>query len=469
MFYYDGFRELYTFFVFSILGRGCMKKIQVIFLLILCGMIVLPLVKFNLKKECVSPIDNRMLTEWDMTTGDITGMTDAYIKDRIGFRTEAIDSYTELNDKLFGMMIHPSYTYGTDGYVFGRMSYELPDEGFYDLFCAYLKKVQNYCEERNVPFLYCLNPSKVTVYEQYLPKGYSYQNKVNKIMKEKLEEYQIHYISNEELLKEKSKKEQVYNIKFDAGHWNDLGAFYGSNHVLESVQEEFPQVSLIEKDDFDIHTVVQTSLPVSHFEIYEEVPAFSDKNQENIENISEAYGGIKLNENYHEFSYLVNHAVGSEELPRVLMFQGSYYNGRQQFLQSTFREYITVHNYENFIDLDYYFNIFQPDYVILESAEYATNGNYFSYWGLETKELNPKLEIEEYEKEIQFLEEYSYEVEEQGNLVTIRMNMDSLPKRGYLIVGNRQFDFSINTEEETITCTVDKQYFADENIKVLFQ
>ena len=64
----------------------------------------------------------------------------------------------------------------------------------------------------------------------------------------------------------------------------------------------------------------------------------------------------------------MNHAVESEELPRVLMFQGSYYNGRQQFLQSAFREYITVHNYENFIDLDYYFNIFQPDYVILEES-----------------------------------------------------------------------------------------------------
>lgn len=150
-----------------------MKKIRALFLLVLCGMIIAPLIEFNFEKECVSPIDNRMLTEWDMTTGDITGMADAYIKDRIGFRTESIDSYTELNDKLFGMMIHPSYTYGTEGYVFGGMSYELPDEGFYDLFCAYLKKVQNYCEERNVPFLYCLNPSKVTVYEQYLPKGYN--------------------------------------------------------------------------------------------------------------------------------------------------------------------------------------------------------------------------------------------------------------------------------------------------------
>lgn len=96
-----------------------MKKIRALFLLVLCGMIIAPLIEFNFEKECVSPIDNRMLTEWDMTTGDITGMADAYIKDRIGFRTESIDSYTELNDKLFGMMIHPSYTYGTEGYVFG--------------------------------------------------------------------------------------------------------------------------------------------------------------------------------------------------------------------------------------------------------------------------------------------------------------------------------------------------------------
>lgn len=446
-----------------------MKRIKKLFVIILCIMLIVPLMKLNLEKECVSPIDNRMLTEWDTETGDLTEMADAYLKDRIGFRTEAIDAYTELNNELFGMMIHPSYTYGTEGYVFGRMSYELPDEGFYDLFCAYLKKVQDYCEERNVPFLYCLNPSKVTVYEQYLPKGYFYQNKVNKIMQKKLKEYNVHFISNEELLKEKSKTEQVYNVKYDAGHWNDLGAFYGSNHILESVQEEFPQVPLGKKDNFDIRTVVQTSLPVSHFEIYEEVPGFSDKNQENIENISEDYRGIKLNENYHEFSYLVNHQAGAEELPRVLMFQGSYYNGRQQFLQSAFQEYITVHNYENFIDFDYYFNIFQPDYVILESAEYATNGNYFSYWGLENKELNPKLDIEHYAKELQALEEYSYELEEQGNLVTIHMNMESLPKRGYLIIGNRQFDFSIDTEAKTISCTVDKQYFVDENIKVLFQ
>ena len=46
-------------------------------------------------------------------------------------------------------------------------------------------------------------------------------------MYEKLEEYGVNYITNEYVLKEKSETEQVFNVKYDAGHWNDLGAFTG--------------------------------------------------------------------------------------------------------------------------------------------------------------------------------------------------------------------------------------------------
>ena len=95
-----------------------MKKIRVVFLVILCIALLLPLMNFNLEKNYASPIDNRMLTEWDLSGGDVTDMVESYINDRIGFRTEAIDTYTELNDEVFGMMVHPTYTYGKDGYVF---------------------------------------------------------------------------------------------------------------------------------------------------------------------------------------------------------------------------------------------------------------------------------------------------------------------------------------------------------------
>src|SRR5699024_5677544 len=103
---------------------------------------------------------------------------------------------------------------------------------------------------------------------------------------EKLEEYEVNYITNEELLKEKSRTEQVYNVKYDAGHWNDLGAFYGTNHILEKVSEYFPEVKPRDISEFEVTEVKQTSLPVSHFEIDEKVPVFTDKNQANIEDIT---------------------------------------------------------------------------------------------------------------------------------------------------------------------------------------
>ena len=467
MLYYISIGRVYALSVFSVLEEVGMRKIKICFLVALCAALALPLVAFNFEKDYASPIDNRMLTEWDLYTGDITGMVDSYLNDRIGFRTEAIDTYTVLNDRLFGMMIHPTYTYGKDGYVFFQMSYESPEPVFFDLFCAYLRQVQDYCEERDVPFIYCLNPSKITVYEEYLPEGYHYQDKVNTIMKEKLEEYGVNYITNEELLKEKSRTEQVYNVKYDAGHWNDLGAFYGTNHILEKVSEYFPEVKPRDISEFEVTEVKQTSLPVSHFEIDEKVPVFTDKNQANIEDITGEYSGLKMDQNYNELSCWVNHADGAETLPRVLVFQGSYYNERYQFMQSAFREYDAVHNYENFINFDYYFNVFQPDCVIMETAEYATNGAYFSYEGLESKELNPLLDVKAHESDLLSLSDMDYTAAEDGSLLTLQFAVPGNISRGWLVIGEKQFDLAF--EEEVAECTIDKKYFDEGKARVYFQ
>ena len=110
-----------------------MKKLKgrkIGFLIILVVMLVIPIAKFNFKEDYASSVDNRMLTEWDLHTENTTAMIDDYVNDRIGMRMEAIEEYTLLNDKVFGMMIHPTYTYGKNGYVFFQMSNEEPEETF---------------------------------------------------------------------------------------------------------------------------------------------------------------------------------------------------------------------------------------------------------------------------------------------------------------------------------------------------
>ena len=363
-----------------------MKKLKTIFVMAVVIILLVPIVTFNIESPSVSAIDNRELTEFNIHSDDKTDMIDSYVKDRVGFRTDAISAFTVLNDRLFNEMIHPTYTYGQDGYVFFKIGQEYVDEEFIEAFCKYLKKIQDYCKERNVPFIYCLNPGKVSVYSEYLPNGYNYKNKVIKCIIESLEKYDVNYVNNYEVLKEKSKTEQVYNKKYDAGHWNDLGAFYGMNTILNKVNEYFPAVRENTLEDFEISTEIQESLPVSYFKIDEEVPVFSNKKSDMIEDKTEDYASIKLDPSHRAFTYLENKE--NQELPNVLFFRGSYVIGRERFLESRFSELCAVHNYGNLLDFEYYFNIVQPDCVIVETADYATTRDYFDYEKLKSKELN---------------------------------------------------------------------------------
>lgn len=441
-----------------------MRYIKKLFLAIMAVMLLLPLLAFNLEKDSISPIDNRKLTEFQLDASDKTEMLNSYMKDRIGFRSGSIDLYTELNDKLFGEMVHPSYTYGKDGYVFFKMGATEADVEFIEAFCSYLRRIQDYCEARGVPFLYCINPSKTTVYQRYLPAGYTYRNDFLTKLYESLDVYQVNYISNVELLEEKSLTEQVYNVKYDAGHWNDLGCFYGTNHMLEQIQGYFPAVKPHAPKDFLIGEKVEESLPVSHFPIHETVPYYENPAEKNVESRAEEFSSVKLDENNREFGVHVNKNEESENLPRVLFFHGSYYNSRVRFYNTSFQETYQVHNYQNLINFDYYFNLFKPECVILETAEYATTWIYFDTGGLKSKVLNPPYTaIMDQSHDSYPLEELDCRIDTEGAVSTLTVSLEQPYTFGYLLLDGQEFDLQISGSE--ITCAVRSEILLEENLK----
>ncbi len=422
-----------------------MKTIRNFFLVFMAVLTALPLIKFNWDKNSISPIDNRKLTEFDLQDGDKTKMIEAFLKDRIGFRTIGIDTFTELNDMLFGEMVHPTYTYGQNGYVFFKLKAEQADTEFIDTYCRYIKKVQDYCDEREVPFIYCINPSKTTVYSRYLPKGYTYKNDFITELYKALKKYEIHYISNVELLTEKAQTEQVFNVKYDAGHWNDLGCFYGTNHLLDEISKDFPAVRQHTRDDFVISEKLETTLPVSHFRINEKVPYYENKREKKVENRAAQFSSIKLDNNYRSYGVHINKNKGSDKLPRVLFFHGSYYNSHVRFYDTSFQETYQIHNYQNFIDFDYYFNLFKPDCVILESAEYATTKGYFSIDKMREKQLNhPLSSVESLPHDVKTLDEFQYEISAQEAITLISVELDQPYAYGYLLADGEEYDLQIS-------------------------
>lgn len=455
-----------------------MKRIKAIFTIITVLLLLIPLLFVNNKKDMISDITNAMLPEITGREWLMPSKFDEYINARIGFHDEAIDFYLRSNDMVFGELLHPSYAYGKNGYVFGTYNEEVIDEEFINNFCKYLKQVQDYCSERNVPLIYCINPSKMTVYSRYLPDGYKRSNDKISYLYDKLKENNINYISNIEYFKEKAEKEQIYNVKFDAGHWNDLGAFYGTNHLLGHMKKEFPDIQVHELEDFDTSTRHVDKLPISHFKISETVPVIVNKTNSHVVDMTGSFNSINLNPQHIAFNV---HHLGDKQslnLPRVLFFAGSYYNRNRDFYTSAFRESYSVHNYENFLNFDYYFNIFKPDYVVLVSAEYTINQTYYNPEILRSKELNRPLSYatkhSQFHK-ITLPENLKYRAEKdniikskdfpnptyerKNRLAKISFANKDRYKYGYVKKGNIELDLSVSEDEISCTTDVEKMDF----------
>lgn len=373
-----------------------MKLIRIISLIVFVAVVVVPIIFFNTTPDAISEIDNRKLANNPFQAGgDLTVNIQNYVNDRIGLRDFAITSYTILNDKLFGKMVHPSYIYGKDGYVFGAgiTTYNLFSD-YHIAFADMVAEIQAYCTQRNVPFLFVFNPAKPAVYPDKLAAGTNYNRQWVDLFLAELDQRGINYLDNTKTMMDlREQGLNGFNHKYDANHWNDLGAFYGTQAMLEQLSRACDTVHVNTLEEFTAGEMLQTSLQVSKFPIKESVPALELKVP--ISSIGSQYTpALTIHPSYPGFGYAVNNSEVVSNTPKALVFQGSYMNGYgYKYLMNAFREYIYVHDYQNVLNFPYYFNIFQPECVIFEVAEYTFSNTYFDYDTMCRIDYNPALPL----------------------------------------------------------------------------
>ena len=423
------------------------KKIQFVFLVLFFVLLLIPFCFIETGNNVVSSIDNRELVEFpDFSEADWKNGLESYLSDRIGGRSFFINLNTVFNDKVFRKMVHPTYTYGTDGYVFFGMHKNIEYGEFHHQFALMVQKLQKYCEERGIKFYFLFNPEKISVYSRYLPKGVYYNDDWVRQLFSELDSLGVNYVDNSDFLREKGYSEQVFNRKYDAGHWNDLGMFYGLNNLFAKMSCDFPSVRELTFDDFSISRKKMTTLPVSHFSIDEDVPVFAKKIE--VENLSGRFPKeIPLNSNFRGFSYLRNLSEKSSELPRILLFQGSYLNRSAEFVINNSSESITVHNYQNVLDADYYISVFKPDCVVFDVAEYVFSSGFFDLERMTNLEFPDS--YDSFKKNVQsaenipLQEETLFAIKKVGAELTSVCLEKNIPnvKNAYFLCDNDVFEF----------------------------
>ena len=447
-----------------------MKKLKVLFIIIFFALLAVPLVAFNWEENVTSEIDNRALTNNPFGSNYVAqegiGTAEAidnYIQDRIGFRSEMITAYTVLNDRVFGEMVHPSYEYGKNGYVFSKMSRNPEYSEYHEDFVSVVKEIQDYCEARGVPFVFVFEPSKASVLTEYLPEGVNYQNDWVAMFLSELEAAGVNCVDNTKTLKEMAESgESVFNVKYNAGHWNDTGAFYGVNAILSELNAQGMNVSENEQSEFDIEQKLNTTLLVSKFAIHEYEPIYSHRCK--IEYRQSQYEEMEIHDQYRYFLYAVNEDAKAAGSPKMLVFQGSYMNGMGDvFMENSLGEYIAVHDYQNVLEFDYYFNIFKPEGVVFEAAEYTFLDIYFSHEKMKSFQLNPVL-----------ADFYGYEEKtasalvtaERGNMLTKikAAELDEEAAYVYYVIGDEIYDMRSTAESGEWEVTLENKQFASGKI-----
>ena len=402
------------------------------FLVVIFILIIVPIICFNHDKDVASNIDNRMLTE--LTDFKLETVNN-YVNDRIGFREEAINIYNAINEKIFNVSTNPQLMIGKDNNIYPIVN-SIPEfNDYHQCFLNTIKNMQDYCEERGVEFYYMIDPSKATIMTDKLPNGINYNSYWLDELISKAKDMGINLVDNYNYFKEIDVEIPLYNKRYDSYHWNDDGAFYGINNLLNSIGveennlEDFTREKYPGAKDEDVYDLIADLKPEDYTNKYKE--------------------GLMMADDFKEFLCYKQNNNG----PKLLSFEGSYLltNDRtEKFIANHFSETIVVHDYQNVFNINYYLNIFKPDIVLFEMADYTFQEYYFAKYYMETMQLQPVLNVDNIIQK----GELQYSKEINGEYITyIIKNPDESFDYKYLMTDDDVYDL-YKYDNENIALTI---------------
>lgn len=345
--------------------------------------LMLPILNMNNKKDQVSEIDNTLLPEFPSLNEITQEKIDNYISKRIGYRMFAIKAYELGTAICFNQLEHTHYALGKEGYIMENLDECIKDYQHLNLredaelievFPKYLSWVSEHLKEDNVIFLYFLAPDKKTIYPEYMSDNINVYGEISRtdLIIEDIEQLEIPYIYPKAIFFSVKENLQIYNKKYDALHWNDLGNFVANQLIDEYLQEQIDNLMPLDETQFELKYEYRDTLANSYFPVRENVPIYYLKNNTYIREISgdDEFGQENI---YGKFEHYINEDCSTA--PSILILRDSYFEQSVKFYTNRYREVISVHNI-NYEQIPMLVEYYQPDIVLFENVERVFSQNF---------------------------------------------------------------------------------------------
>ncbi len=229
---------------------------------------VVPILFFSLDKAEKDLVEKRMLhTEPEFNLSKLDSFPnayDAYFNDHFPYRRDIINQHSFFNYMCF------DHITTTNEVIIGKQDWFFKIEQHLDFYTgkdqmteAELQKIENelekrrkYCEEKGIEMYFVLVPLKHSIYPEYLPKEkltfYKESTMADALRKRLRKLPELNFIDVLDSLLPYKQQGRLYQ-KTD-NHWNDLGGFFGSKIVQESIQQDFPELSMPDRSFYKAKT-----------------------------------------------------------------------------------------------------------------------------------------------------------------------------------------------------------------------
>ncbi len=248
------------------------KVTQTVFLILFLLMLAVPLVTSNLAKDAKSDDEKRMLAAWPSLrqedgklNKEVLSEFEAYVNDRIGFRSMMVNRDAQFLFYVFGRFPDGSkYLLGPNGELMYASPEMVKDYQHLNLYsekrlqeiAKSLQTLSDYAAEKGAKLYYYQCWDKHSIYPEHFPEGAlqtGTESKTDGMVRAFRTYTDVSVISAKQELLDAKAYTSTYSVWGDATHWNDRGAYIGYRKLMDSLNadREIP-LDVLEEQDFVI-------------------------------------------------------------------------------------------------------------------------------------------------------------------------------------------------------------------------
>jgi alginate O-acetyltransferase complex protein AlgJ len=299
---------------------------------------------------------------------------DTYYTDNFNLRENFIKFLNQFEYKFYGVSAVPDEVLiGKEGWLFERKS--APNYKGINLFTnAEIEQIRtefsrrtSWAKQRGIKYYIAVVPSKMEIYSELLPpnviKLSSFSRYSQVLSLDHSPDINVIDIKKNILMHKNEEAANLYQITDD--HWNELGAYYGYQAIMQRLHADFPELNPLPRDNFtigykeragDLATIlnIEAERPEKFIRLISKTPTF-------------ACNGIKrgypVPNTVSDWDYEIVKANEKAKL-KCLIIRDSFTFDLITFLQEHFKESVYIHGEWKYMMREDLIRKESPDIVI---------------------------------------------------------------------------------------------------------